>query len=249
MRPRRKLRILAGITAAAIGTIMLYAIVNNRDKEPVGEVTEFGSVVVVKTAIPRQTPVESIIDSVEVMQIPTNLINPGAVATLGEITSGYVTSTELLPGEQLLSARFRDPEGLSRILVPNSLQEVTIPIFPERAVGGAFNPGDTLGVIASFDAGEGGKNSSFILHRALVTAVQFSTSDLGVASATASGSDTSARTAPTDQLLVTFAVSSVDAVRLVFAAEFGSIWLSLEGPGATVGGEGSITLDRMQAQR
>ncbi|MFA5775375.1 MAG: RcpC/CpaB family pilus assembly protein [Ilumatobacteraceae bacterium] len=247
MRPRRKLRILAGITAAAIGTIMLYAIVNNRDNEQVGEVTEFGSVVVVKTAIPRQTPVESIIDSVEIMQVPTNLINPGAVATLGEITPGYVTSTELLPGEQLLSARFRNPEGLSRILVPNSLQEVTIPIFPERAVGGAFNPGDTLGVIASFGSGEGGENSSFILHRALVTAVQFSSSDLGVASATASGSDTSARTAPTDQLLVTFAVSSVDAVRLVFAAEFGSIWLSLEGPGAKVGGEGRVTLDRIQA--
>lgn len=249
MRPRRKLRILAGLTAAVIGTIMLYAIVNNRDSGPVGEVTEFGSVVVVKTAIPRQTSVESIIDSVEIMQIPTNLINPGAVASLGEITPAYVTSTELLPGEQLLSARFRNPEGLSRILVPNSLQEVTIPIFPERAVGGVFNPGDTLGVIASFDAGEGGKNSSFILHRALVTAVQFSASDLGIASATAGGSETSARTTPTDQLLVTFAVTSADAVRLVFAAEFGSIWLSLEGPGAAVGGEGIVTLDRLLVPR
>ena len=246
---RREIRIAGGIVAALIGTVMLYAAANNRDGGTGSQVTELGSVVVVKTAIPRQTPVELIIESVEVVQIPTDLITPGAVASLDQITAGYVTSTELLPGEQLLEARFRSPESLTRIQVPNSLQEVTIPIFPERAVGGAFNPGDTLGVIASFGAGEGGQNSSFILHRALVTAVQFSASDLAIASATASGSETSARTAPTNQLLVTFAVSSVDAVRLVFAAEFGSIWLSLEGPSVTVGGEGIVTLERLQIPR
>lgn len=246
---RRKLRIAAGITAAVIGTVMLYATVNDRDSDAGSQVTDLGPVVVVKIAIPRQTPVELMVESVEVIQMPTDLINPGAVASIGEIKAGYVSSTELLPGEQLLEARFRSPESLTRIQVPNSLQEVTIPIFPERAVGGAFNPGDTLGVIASFGAGEGGQNSSFILHRTLVTAVQFSSSDLGIASATASGSETSARTAPTNQILVTFAVSSVDAVRLVFAAEFGSIWLSLEGPSAKVGGEGIVTLERLQIPR
>ncbi len=246
---RREIRIAAGIAVAVIGTFMLYAVVNNRDPDTGGQVIEIGPVVVVKTAIPRQTPVELIAESVEVVQIPSDLITPGAVSSLSEITGGFVTSTELLPGEQLLAARFRSPESLTRIEVPNSLQEVTIPIFPERAVGGAFNPGDTLGVIASFGAGEGGQNSSFILHRALVTAVQFSAGDLTIASATAGGSETSARSAPNNQILVTLAVSSVDAVRLVFAAEFGSIWFSLEGPSAKVGGEGTITLERLQIPR
>lgn len=226
---------------------MLFTVVNNQDKGTNVQVVDLGSVVVVKMAIPRQTPVELISESVEVVQIPTNLIAPGAVTSLSEITAGFVTSTEILPGEQLLMARFRNPESLTRIQVPDLLQEVTIPVVPERAIGGAFTPGDTLGVIVSFSAGDSGQNTSFILHRALVTAVQYSAGDLSGASAAAGGSETSARTAPTDRLLITFAVSSLDAARLVFAAEFGSIWLSLEGSSATVGGEGIITLERLQA--
>ena len=246
---RREIRIVAGLISAVIGTIMHFAVVNNKSNDENGQVSELGPVLVVKIAIPRQTPVELLSESVELVQIPTNLITPGAVASLDEITAGFVTSTELLPGEQLLKARLRSPGSLTRIQVPGSLQEVTIPIFPERAVGGAFAPGDTLGIIASFGAGELGQNTSFILHRALVTAIQYTAADLSVANATAGGSETSARTALTNQMLVTFAVSSLDVARLVFAAEFGSIWLSLEGPAATVGGEGIITLERLQTPR
>lgn len=246
---RRKTRIAAGLIAAVIGTIMLFTVVNDQDRNTNSQVIDLGSVVVVKTAIPRQTPVELISESVGVVQMPTNLIAPGAVTSLNEITAGFVTSTELLPGEQLLMARFRNPESLTRIEVPDSLQEVTIPVVPERAIGGAFIPGDTLGVIVSFSASDSGQNTSFILHGALVTAIQYSAGDVSGANATASGSETSARTAPTDRLLITFAVSSLDAARLVFAAEFGSIWLTLEGPSAKVGGEGIITLERLQAPR
>lgn len=243
----RKIRIATGVIAAVIGTVILFAVTNNNGGSTSDQIVDTGSVLVVKMAIPRQTPVESIGESVEVVQIPTSLITPGAVASLDEITAGFVTSIELLPGEQLLIARFRSPGSLTRIQVPGSLQEVTIPIFPERAVGGAFAPGDTLGIIVSFGSGINGENTSFILHRALVTAIQFTAADLGVADATAGGSETSARTAPTNQMLVTFAVSSLDAARLVFAAEFGSIWLSLEGPAAKVGGEGTVTLERLQS--
>ena len=246
---RRKSRIVAGLIAAVIGTIMLFTVVNNQDEGTNVQVVDLGSVVVVKTAIPRQTPVELIGESVEVVQIPANLIAPDAVASLDEITAGFVTSAEILPGEQLLLARFRNPESLTRIQVPDSLQEVTIPVVPERAIGGAFIPGDTLGVIVSFTAGDSGQNTSFILHGTLVTAIQYSAGDVSGANATASGSETSSRTAPTDRLLITFAVSSLDAVRLVFAAEFGSIWLTLEGPSAKVGGEGIMTLERLQAPR
>lgn len=245
----RGIRIAAGVIAAVFGTMMLLTIVNNQDKGANVQIADLGSVVVVKAAIPRQTPVESISESVEVIQIPNNLITPGAVASLSEIAAGFVTSTELLPGEQLLRARFRNPASLARIQVPDSLQEVTIPVVPERAIGGAFSPGDTLGVIASFTAGSSGPNTSFILHGALVTAVQYSASDVSGANATVSGSETGARTAPTDRLLITFAVSSLDAARLVFAAEFGSIWLSLEGLSAKVGGEGIVTLEQLQVAR
>ena len=246
---RRSIRIAAGFVLAVIGTAILVTVVNNQSSTTASPVVNLGPVVIVKSAIPRQTPIELIGGSVEVVQIPANLIAPGAVASLGEITAGFVASTELLPGEQLFVARFTSPQSLARIKVPDSLQEVTIPVVPERAIGGAFIPGDTLGVIASFETGTGGQNTSFILHGALVTAIQYSAADLSAADGSVSGSETSARTAPTNQLLITFAVSSLDAARLVFAAEFGSIWLSLEGPTANVGGEGVVTFDRLQTPR
>ncbi|MHB1089689.1 MAG: hypothetical protein ACYC0U_01205, partial [Ilumatobacteraceae bacterium] len=64
---RRKTRIAAGVIAAVIGTFMLFTIVNNQDEQTTGQVVDLGSVVVIKTAIPRQTPVELIGESVEVV--------------------------------------------------------------------------------------------------------------------------------------------------------------------------------------
>ncbi len=81
---------------------------------------------------------------------------------------------------------------------------------------------------------DGTPQTSVVLHRVLVTQVQ------GAPTAPAkddgSGTDTAASTAPAASLLLTLAVSSRDAESVVFGAEHGTLWLSLEPEGAQTGG-------------
>lgn len=237
---RRFLGIAAGVVAAVIGTIVLMSVVEDRandaNKEP-----ELGSVLVVKKLIPRQTSVELISSSLEVTQIPIDLIAPGAVASLDQIQSGLVTATELLPGEQLLIERFVDPRVQDRLVVPEGLQEVTISLPVPRVLGGELIAGDTVGVIASFTVtvdDEDVPSTAFILHKVLVTSVQFSNNDATAIEQSLGVTQYDVNRYPTDSILVTLAVSSEDAARIVYASEFGTMWLTLEGSKASVGNDG-----------
>ena len=91
----------------------------------------------------------------------------------------------------------------------------------------------------------------FVLHKILVTSVKSSQQDSVRASEIqGSGDGESTDTtvelvvseAPADQLLVTMAVSAAEAEQLVFAAEFGTIWLTAEGPDASEEGTRILTL-------
>lgn len=237
---RRILGIAAGVVAAIIGTIILMSVVQDRANDA-GKEPDLGSVLVVKKLIPRQTSVESISTSLEVTQIPVDLIAPGAVASLDQIQSGLVTATELLPGEQLLIERFVDPRVQDRLVVPDGLQEVTISLPVPRVLGGELIAGDTVGVIASFTVkvnDEDVPSTAFLLHKVLVTSVQFSTNDALAIEQSLGTSEFDVNRYPTDFVMVTLAVSSADAARIVYASEFGTMWLTLEGEKSSVGDEG-----------
>jgi len=167
---------------------------------------------------------------------------------------GLVTNVELLPGEQVLATRFVAPEALLEnirsIEVPPGLLELTIAMTPERSVGGSLNPGDMVAVLSSFtpftlDAVEPSDEedlNSFLnndstvetitlstpnstgisVHKALVTRVQ-------LAQAPAEGTVlTEDDVAPQGTLLVSIAIQPGDAEKIVFTAEYGSIWLARE---------------------
>lgn len=234
------------MVAAVIGTLILMSVVENNSNQE-QEPPQLASVLVVRELIPRQTRVDLISPYVEVIQVPVDLVAPRALSSLDGIQPGLVTSTELLPGEQLIADRFVDPRVQTRIAVPAGLQEVTISLPTPQAAGGSLVAGDLVGVLASFTV-PGTDNTqrsttSFVLHQVLVTSVKFSPGD---ASAIEQGFTLSADAVnryTTDQILVTFALPSGDAARVVFASEYGKLWLTLEGPDATVGGEGILEFD------
>lgn len=237
---RRFLGIAAGVVAAIIGTIVLMSVVEDRANDA-NEGPELASVLVVKQLIPRQTSVELISTSLEVTQIPVDLIAPGAVASLDQIQSGLVTATELLPGEQLLIERFVDPRVQDRLVVPDGLQEVTISLPVPRVLGGELIAGDTVGVVASFTVkvnDEDVPSTAFLLHKVLVTSVQFSNNDATAIEQSLGTTQYDVNRYPNDSILVTLAVSSEDAARIIYASEFGTMWLTLEGAKSSVGNEG-----------
>ena len=96
------------------------------------------------------------------------------------------------------------------------------------------------------------------LQKILVTGVQFSKTDSQRASeiqGSSTADDTTDTTiaatvaeAPADRLLVTLAVTAPEAEQLVFAAEFGFIWLTAEGPDASEEGTRIVTLSQVYVQ-
>lgn len=129
---------------------------------------------------------------------------------------------------QLAAARDEDGEPVELVGIPTppELARVTLQLEPQRALGGLVTPGELVAVTASFDRSQGaeatetGPQTGVILEKILVTAVQVEEP----------AGDADDPTPPRGTLLVTLAVPPTEASRLVFAAEYGRVWLAGEVP-------------------
>lgn len=238
---KRIIGIVVGLVIAGIGTAILMGFVNQARDEAVAE-EAMVPVYVVRGVIPRSTPVADVESKVVLTEVPARLVSPGAVTDLAQLDQNLVTGADLLAGEQLVTARFTDPRLVTRVQVPDGLQEVTLSLDAQRALGGSLVVGDTVGVFASFaaetDSATGTDTpavTDVVLHRVLVTGVQFGTADVDAVQENMSGDDSTVTRAPNGQVLVTLAVDSAAAAKIVFSSEFGTVWLTLEGPRAQLG--------------
>jgi pilus assembly protein CpaB len=130
-----------------------------------------------------------------------------------------------------------DIRGPDVVDVPAGLQEVSILLEPQRAVGGRLSAGDTVGVLVSLEG-----MTHAVLHQVLVTQVQ----GAPVAVPAEDGTETvssGAGPAPTGSLMITLAVSAAQSEAVVFGMEHGAVWLSLEPEDAVVSGTEVITPD------
>lgn len=232
------------IALAAIGTIVLVGYVQSAH-DKAGAAEPMVEVLVVTAEIPRGTKASDLEGKVEVVDVPEDAKLAGAVSSARGL-AGKVAATTLLPGEQVLAARFQAPEVLGREGVPEGLLEVTVQLSAARALGGELRPGDTVAVISSFEPFEvemsglpGGaeapktpNTSHVILHKVLVTNVQSAdavkdTEDEEDGEA-AGDEERKIEQVPTNELFVTLALDATDVQRVVFTAEFGTLWLSAE---------------------
>ncbi len=246
---RRVSALLAALVLAVGGTVALVAYVATaEDRALAGE--RLVEVLVVSEPIPAGTPVEDFTSLVTVERVPVKVQADGALADLTGL-DGRVAAVDLMPGEQVMSSRlvsrtvFTDREvGID---VPEDMVEVTVELAAQRAVGGLLTPGQTVAVLASFEpfqisetvidvdglaiplpsaVGDGGAGSTpnstdLLLRKVLVTAVQEPAGSRG-------GEGDRLTDAPEESVFVTLAVDPIDAERVVFTAEYGSLWLAVE---------------------
>jgi pilus assembly protein CpaB len=253
------------VVLAVIGTAALMAYVNNARDNAADESRQI-SVLVVTTAIPQGANLTIIRASTEATDVPERLVAPGALTSLDGLQPTLVAGTSLVRGEQLLQSRLVDPESLIRVDIPTGLQEITLSLAPERAVGGALRPGDTVGVILSFDPFRTTGSASadpaattttllsqtstthLTLQQVLVTSVQYSVQDSERRTETQSSTDTAppatVNEAPSQVLLVTLAVNAAQAEQITFAAEFGYIWLTHQTTSTDPNGARIVTIDQ-----
>lgn len=228
---KRILGIVAAVVLAAFGTVVLVAFVKGAESRALaGEETV--EVLVVSEEVARNTEVTDLADRVVTERVPAKVRAQGSVTDLDAL-EGRVTAVNLMPGEQLVESRFITPAQLAEetaVEIPEGLQEVTVSLEPQRAVGGNVAPGDTVGVVTSLrpEDQDAPDTTKMILHKVLVTNVQVeqlpSTPEEGVDGTESQGPNL----APTGNLLVTLAVDVPRLERVVFSAEHGTIWLTNE---------------------
>ncbi len=252
---KRWIGVVIAVALAAIGTFVLVNYVNSADERALAG-QETIEILTVIEPVDAGTSAEDLAPLVQTALVPAKTQVPGSVATLDQLT-GTVAAVDLVPGEQLLLSRFIEPEVFAsegEFEVPDGLVEVTVSLSPDRAVGGELRPGDLVAVLASFDPFEldgteptsedlptditevilpGAEEDNpqtpnttgLLIHKVIITNVQVER----LPTEPVEGEDASDFSlAPTGNLLVTLGTQPENAERIIFTAEFGSLWLAAE---------------------
>ena len=214
-----KKKLVALVSAAALTVVGVVSLVTyaNGAEDRAFKGAKLVEVLVVKTEIPAETPVSRITSAVELKKVPASVKADGALTDLA-VVKDLATNTNLVPGEQVLRGRFGAVAGKPKASsLPSGMQEVSIAVGSPRTPSGKVKVGDKVGIVASFAAkgGDGGY-TNIIMNDVLVTHV----SESVVAKATSED--------PGVPILVTFAVKPMDVEKIVNAAEFGKVWLTMQ---------------------
>ena len=265
---RRKIvMIVAALLCGALGTTLLVRFVQGAESRAL-EGEELVEVFVVQGYIPAGTSGEAMVAQqlVAPLQVPAKVRPAGAVVSVSEIET-KVAETDLFDGEQLVLNRFVDPSAFdsnpSTIQAPEGFVELTVPMAPDRVMGGFIAPGDTVAIFATFSpftvqgsevtidgqqvelpdelssdlSVETPDTTHVLMHKVLVTEVQVEEVPVQVQAGDESGTRINQpRLAPSGNLLVTLALTTPEAERLVFAIEKGSLYMAQEPEDAPEGG-------------
>lgn len=234
---RRILAAVAAVVLLVAGAGVLVAYVNGADARALAGVRTV-DVLVADAVIPEGTPAADLPALVRTVQVPAKSAVGGRVDDLASL-SGRVADVDLQPGEQLLAARFVRPDerqAAGTVAVPAGLQEVSIVLEPQRAIGGRLAAGDEVGVIVSKPEGE----THAVLHFVLVTQIQGAPASATPEETTETASAGTTPT-PTGSLMITLAVTASQAEAVVWGVEHGTVWLTLEPEDADTGGTQVLT--------
>ncbi|WP_369133089.1 Flp pilus assembly protein CpaB [Modestobacter sp. I12A-02662] len=223
---RRLLAAAAALVLALVGGVVLLAYAHGADARAMAGMDTV-QVLVVDQPVAAGTRAEDLSSLVRTEQLPAKAAVAGRVTDLAAL-AGEVTTVDLQPGEQLLGSRFAAPESLQApgtVAVPAGAEEVSVLLEPQRAVGGRLVAGDRVGVFVSL---EEGATTHAVLHGVLVTQVQGAPVPAGSASDGGTDTASAGTAAPSASLMVTLALTAEQAEGVVFGAEHGSVWLSLE---------------------
>ncbi|MBL7060641.1 MAG: Flp pilus assembly protein CpaB [Actinobacteria bacterium] len=150
MRVRITLLILA-IFLGAISVILVIFYINNI-RSSVEEDVEKVEVLVAVQNIPKETPVEVIIqnDYIITQPIPKKYLAGGVLTSLDSY-KGYVVAAPINEGEQITSTNFIKPEDLGlTFIIPGEMVAISIPVNDVIGVSNLINIGDKVNVIATF---------------------------------------------------------------------------------------------------
>ena len=232
----RVLAILVAVVLALVATAALVVYVNGADRRAISGQQPRRVWVAVKTipvGMSGQTAQNT--GLIQQTEVPAKSLVPGAVVALSQIQNRKA-AVDIVAGEQLLLKRWVGAEEVTgkRLLpIPSEHQAVSIGVDLTRQVAGFVTPGDNVSLVLSMSASSGGggnvERSKFLLKKIQVLAV--GATALTNASAQGGGRVNQGK-GGASLTAVTLAVPDAEVERVVFAAEHGSIYLTLLPPDA-----------------
>lgn len=251
-----KIRLIAAAVMTLLAVVGLVLVTNYASTAEARALSgqEPREVQLVTAPIPEGTPVEELGEFLSLQTLPAVTVPEDAVTNLDDFR-GKVAGVDLKPGEQLLASRLVDPITLEEpgtVPVPKGLREVTFTLGPDRVVGGQLKAGDRVGMVVTFPGEEDVDPwSDLEFQDMLITS--FQGAPVGPADpadpagpAAAEGAESPASAAPPvpeGTMLVTVAVTAADAEKVVYANEFGSVWLTKENEDSDTAADGATMED------
>jgi pilus assembly protein CpaB len=164
--------------------------------------------------------------------LPTKAVARDAIRSLEQI-AGRIAAVNILPGEQLLGARWVSPdvaEGQHLLSIPQDQQAISIQVDATRQVSGFITPGDHVSIVVTFERGGGANgnrpHTKYLLQDVTVLAVgpiaQVNPAAQGTSRVNNRGEGLST---------ITLALTPGDVPVLVDAVEHGRLYLTLLPPG------------------
>ncbi|MHB0976557.1 MAG: Flp pilus assembly protein CpaB [Candidatus Aquicultorales bacterium] len=253
-----KTRVIVVVVSIALGLLATVGVASyiNGIKSRVDAEDMLVTVVVAQENIAIGRTAEDLMneDMLVEKKVPRKYAVTQAVGSLNKI-SNQVVAQALAKGEQVTTAKFKDPEEIGfSYRVPEGKRAVSVEINEERGVSKMLMPHDHVDVLVTFNKGnEGQAVTRILLQDVEVLAIDRTTlrpgedaqepSD-GQKASKSAGSSTQSKT--TIKATATLAVAPTDTEKLVFGAEVGELWLTLlpgtGGAKATTGGQTITTI-------
>ena len=219
------LAILIAVVLALVATAALVVYVNGADRRAISN-QEPTLVWVAAQTIPAGTSGQTAKNTEKIKQeaVAKKDVVPGAVRSLAQIQN-LRAAVDIQLGEQLLLKRWvgiEDVAGRGLLQIPEGHQAVAIGMDAVRQVAGFVTPGDTVSLVLTMNL-RGQERSQFLLQNIRVLAVGAT----ALANSAAQGGGGRVNQGKGQVAAVTLAVPQEKVQKVVFAAEHGSIYMTL----------------------
>ena len=233
----RVLSILIAVVLALVATSAMVVYVNGADRralsgqQPVAVLVAAGTIKAGTSGEDAQNA-----KLIRRQYVARSSVVPGAVRSAAQLERRYA-AVDIVRGEQLLQERWvgaEDVAGRRLLQIPDDHQAVSLGLDLTRQVAGFVTPGDRVGLVFSFKerlrGGESVDQTHFLLQNLQVLAVGATALPSGASQG--GGGRVNQGRGSQNLTAVTLAVPKQHVERVVFAAENGSIYLTLMPPNA-----------------
>jgi pilus assembly protein CpaB len=244
----RVLAILVAVVLALVATAALVVYVNGADRRAISG-QEPRMVWVAAQLIKAGTSGQTARNTGQIKQIPVPNKNvvAGAVLSMPQIENRYA-AVDIVAGEQLLLKRWvgaEDVAGRRLLQIEPGHQALAIEMDMVRQVAGFVTPGDKVSLVLSMKRPAPGgdlERSQFLLQNVQVLAVGAT----ALANSAAQGGGSRVNQGRGEVAAVTLSIPDERVEQVVYAAENGSIYMTLLPPDAKdVRSDGGATADNV----